>query len=580
MPERGRALVLGDDGRSCLTVVRSLGRHGIDVLLGTESADSIVPRSRYVARAIRLPPTESHVDEWVAELRSLLRREVVELVVPCADEAVVPLATNRSEFEQLARLAIPDEPGFELSYRKDRTVALARELDVPVPTTVLVNRPEDLEAVRAHESLSFPLVVKPVSSKVWKAGRRTDLRVSRVHEEQELEQVAGGLLHTVPVLIQSHFEGVGVGQEFLANEGTILDAFQHQRVHEPLAGGGSSYRKSAPLDERMLECSRRLLAHARWTGVAMVEYRVDPRTGSFVLMEINGRFWGSLPLAVAAGVDFPYRLYELMVHGRPGSPTAYRTGLYARNPIRDLGWLRERAAGPAALSAVVNAIGSGLAHILLGRERWDTITFDDPVPGLVEMRQYLASLVRRLTRRTGIALLSARASTGSWRRRQRQRLLRLLRSGRTVLFVCRGNICRSPFAESYATQRSKSLGLTDIEWTSAGTYPVARRESPESARAVGREFGIMLDEHRSRILDRALIDGAAAVVCMDSLEYGTLRREYPDAKRKLLFLKAFDTDPQGFEIADPWGKPAEEFRICYRQVASSVDGLIRALGEQ
>lgn len=96
--------------------------------------------------------------------------------------------------------------------------------------------------------------------------------------------------------------GVGGGQEFLSREGRILTVFQHERVHEPPGGGGSSYRRSVPLDGEMLRQSHSLLEQLRWTGVAMVEYKKDPVSGDFALMEINGRFWGSLSLAVAANL--------------------------------------------------------------------------------------------------------------------------------------------------------------------------------------------------------------------------------------------------------------------------------------
>src|SRR5262249_50846353 len=182
-----------------------------------------------------------------------------------------------------------------------------------------------------EESPAFPLIIKPVSSNVWKDGARFDLKVRTASDASSLESVAKGLLDVGPVLIQNYFEGRGVGQEFLTSEGEVVDVFQHERVHEPLSGGGSSYRMSVSPDERMLECSKRLLSALRWTGVAMVEYKQNVSTGEFVLMEINGRFWGSLPLAVASGVDFPYRAYR--VHSKQPVPPAapYRRGLYCRN---------------------------------------------------------------------------------------------------------------------------------------------------------------------------------------------------------------------------------------------------------
>src|SRR5436309_4883105 len=83
------------------------------------------------------------------------------------------------------------------------------------------------------------------------------------------------------------------------------------------------------------------MAALRYTGVAMVEFKIDLPTGRWILVEINGRFWGSLPLAIAAGADFPYWLYQMMVEGRRDFPREYAIGIYARNTSQDLEWLRD-----------------------------------------------------------------------------------------------------------------------------------------------------------------------------------------------------------------------------------------------
>src|SRR5439155_2761023 len=104
-----------------------------------------------------------------------------------------------------------------------------------------------------------------------------------------------------PAVAEDHFSGEGLGVSLLASEGKVLVAFQHRREHEPLLGGGSTYRSSVPLDRRLLDACSRLVADLRYTGVAMVEFKVDSESGRWVLIEMNGRFWGSLPLALAAG---------------------------------------------------------------------------------------------------------------------------------------------------------------------------------------------------------------------------------------------------------------------------------------
>jgi protein-tyrosine-phosphatase len=349
-------------------------------------------------------------------------------------------------------------------------------------------------------------------------------------------------------------------------------------VHEPLAGGGSSYRKSVPLDARLLECSKRLLERLRWTGVAMVEYRQDPQSGEFVLMEINGRFWGSLPLAVSAGVDFPYRLYRLMTSPPvPDAPSLYRVGLHARNLSKDMRWFRERRWTPGSL---LRELAAGLGRAVVGRERVDTFTLDDPRPGLVELGRGLVAPVRKLARkirsRIETSVLRFLAARPAWRRAQKRRLRRLAKASPRLLFLCRGNICRSPFAEAYARQR---LQASTYALRSAGSYPVEGRSSPPEALAASRPLGISLDAHRSRTLAKELVEWAGVILCMDDRDRRILRESYPKARGKVFYLGAFAPPDASLHIADPWSQPPERYASCYREITAAVDGLVATLEE-
>jgi protein-tyrosine-phosphatase len=407
-----------------------------------------------------------------------------------------------------------------------------------------------------------------------------------VGDRRELETAAAAALEFGLVLVQSRCPGVGVGQEFLASQGEILAAFQHERVHEPRRGGGSSYRKSAELDESMLACSRRLLGELRWTGVAMVEYKQDLQTRDFVLMEINGRFWGSLPLAVAAGVDFPYDLYQLLVRNVRPSPPTYRPEIYARNMAKDLAWFsetRRELRGSAGWAAVAKEIARGARNAVAGREHLDTLTRDDPAPALVELGRGLAASIRKnagrvadRARRLPFDLVSGSAAL---RRKRGASLRRSLSVCPRIVFLCRGNICRSPFAERVTRRMLDAHGLATVETASAGTYPVAGRPSPPEAMTAAQTFGVSLDDHRSRILDGALAEWAGAILCMDLKDARLLAESFPSARKKTFLLGTFG-DRRRVVIDDPWGKTLDEFRRCYETIQGSVTGLVSTLRRQ
>jgi predicted ATP-grasp superfamily ATP-dependent carboligase len=125
--------------------------------------------------------------------------------------------------------------------------------------------------------------------------------------------------------------GPGIGVFVLVWDGELLAAFAHRRIREkPPSGGVSVLSESIALDRGLLARSDALLRDFDWQGVVMVEYKLDQKTGIPYLMEVNGRFWGSLQLAIDAGVDFPNMLVAAACGDPPPPVGDYRVGARLR----------------------------------------------------------------------------------------------------------------------------------------------------------------------------------------------------------------------------------------------------------
>jgi predicted ATP-grasp superfamily ATP-dependent carboligase len=195
-------------------------------------------------------------------------------------------------------------------------------------------------------------------------------------------------------VVQAMVHGRGVGINTLWNDGEPLVWFCHKRVREiDLRGGRSTAAVSAPCDPRLLDCTRRLLAALRWHGVAMAEFKWDERTDEFWLLEINGRFWGSLPLALAAGVDFPYYLYQLALGETPCPPAAYAEGVFARDAVAEFKhFVKVMAHGRGTRLATLGQSAT-ILHPWKASFNW---VADDPEPG---RREWLQTLLRAFGRK-------------------------------------------------------------------------------------------------------------------------------------------------------------------------------------
>lgn len=170
------------------------------------------------------------------------------------------------------------------------------------------------------------------------------------------------------------------------------------------------------------------------------------------------------------------------------------------------------------------------------------------------IRELLASRPIRLVRRWTRDL--------QWRAEaQRLRNPEPPRPLRSVLFVCKGNICRSPFAQRFA--RGMDPGRV---FASAGYYPKEGRPAPDTAVAAAREWSLDLSDHRSRRVTDSMLRDADLVLVFDGHNMAELRRRYPGARGKLRFIGALGIEGD-LEVPDPYGGDDAAFRGCYARLA-------------
>lgn len=400
-----RALVTDADRGSALAIIRSLARRGWRVTAA--AADRWAPGfySRHAADRLRYPSPDRDPDGAIAAILGGCERRGIDLLIPVTDEVILPLAAWPGGLPGGTIVALADRAALEVAWDKQATLELADRLGVPTPRTVAVRTVA--EAVEAARQLGWPIVLKPRRSRRYVPGQPTErFSVAYAADVEQVARLAGGLVERTDLLVQEYCPGGGQGIELLLDHGLPLAGFQHRRLREvPVTGGASAYRESVPLDAELLDLSVRLLAALRWTGLAMVEFRGTadrPR-----LMEINGRVWGSLPLAVLSGMDFPAKLADL-VTGHPRAEAmerTYRVGVRAHNLALEVSWIGSVLAGRRRRSQAGlpgrRAAFAAAASLLRPGDCFDIATWDDPRPGLAELAMIGRRLVGRLARPVG-----------------------------------------------------------------------------------------------------------------------------------------------------------------------------------
>jgi len=344
-----KVLVTDSSERAALAVIRSLGKRGIKVV----AADSVRLNagflSKYCSGRMIYPSPLRSKGEFVKSMLHFVRSEKFDLLIPVTDITMTPILEHMDRFEKYVKVAAPPPEVAIKALDKIETLKIAEKNEIPFPRTFLIEDVNNLKKIA--KTLQYPVVIKPRMKIYWSNDKGIVLKVTPrnfVYSERDLIQRVSE--------ITSHFRKFGVPssffflQEAVSGEAYGVEVlmyhlkprvvFAHKRLREyPITGGASTLRMSVK-NEMLMKYAFKLLKAMSWQGVAMVEFKLNKKNGEAKLIEVNGRFWGSLSLAINSGVDFPYLLYEYLVRDEEPLCHNYKLGIMQRWLIPgDLLWL-------------------------------------------------------------------------------------------------------------------------------------------------------------------------------------------------------------------------------------------------
>ena len=581
-------IVTDGNERATLAVTRSLGRRGVPVYVGAESPRSLAGTSRYCAGSFQYPSPWDRPDEYVSCILEQARLHDIELVYPMTDLAVELLG----HFNELAippfHVPIPSLRQYHALSDKFRLLQWAQQHHIPIPPTFFIS--DDRIGDIISSIPQWPVVVKPGRSllKIGNYFKRTKVQYANNPIELRRMYLECEELRC-PFLVQSRVVGEGQGIFGLFIRGEARALFAHRRIRErPPSGGVSVLRESIALPAPTTRYALQIAEAAAWDGVAMMEFKVDRDLGTPFLMEVNGRFWGSLQLAVDAGVDFPWLLYQLSTTGSIGEMVSpYRIGVRSRWFIGDcdhllLRWWkseRELALPPGSPSRWMTLLN--FVNVLDPNTKAEVFRPSDPKPGLHELENYCRSLIRGVGSALGRRLSNwrGRFTRAIWDMgllagvHRRVIRFRFPQSVTRVLVLCKGNLCRSPFVDRWFYGKLSEMNIP-IEISSAGLDTTPGKEAYPLATVVSRDFGIDLGCHRTRMVSNELVMKADVILVMEVAHIRQLLKKFPDAGGKTFLLGHFAQEKPITDIRDPYGGTPEEFYRCYRCLVEACQGLL------
>lgn len=391
-------LVLNASLRQALVAVRSLGRRGLRVAAAARRFGAPAFASRWCDQGFLFPPEEA-IDAYREKLEEWLDQNGVGTVIPSHDGTIALLRQSRGCLNRRAQVALAGEQSLVVAINKAKTSAVAKRLGIRVPREAVVGCLDDVEA--AVKEIGFPAVIKPCES--WLSNGNNGVRVASelVVSEGEARAAVERLVgRGAAVLVQQLLTGRREAVSFIYSGGEMYARFAQwaMRTHPPL-GGTSVLRQSISIPNDIGCQAEALVREIDLEGYSEIEFRRDA-TGVPYLMEINPRLSASVEVAVRAGIDFPYLLFQWASGARIARQNGYRVGGWMRHLGGDIDTMvdslqqRGRPGIPSPTKTFVDFSVSFLKPM-----QYDYLDWMDPLPAVTATTGFVRSTFMRLRAR-------------------------------------------------------------------------------------------------------------------------------------------------------------------------------------
>jgi predicted ATP-grasp superfamily ATP-dependent carboligase len=320
-----KAFITDASQRKAIPIIRSLGNHNIKVIAGESNSWSMGFFSKYCSERFIYPSPTKNSTLFVEWLRDFLRYNHCDVLLPIDSKTMDIITEHLDELSKYTAIPVVNHSVYMKARDKEQTIRIALENNIPCPTTYFLSKIEEIDLIA--EKITFPIVIKPRQSEgsrgIAYAWSKNNLysQYYKIHRYYPLP------------LIQEYIPAGGstIGVELLFNKNSEPRAiFAHKRIREYPVSGGPSTLSESVYAPRAVEMGIKLLKALGWYGVAMIEFKIDPRDNTPKLMEINPKFWGSIQLPIICGVDFPYLLYRMATEGDVAPVFDYKVGVRCR----------------------------------------------------------------------------------------------------------------------------------------------------------------------------------------------------------------------------------------------------------
>lgn len=352
--------------RMAYIVNQSLSEKGIKVFTGDASFINMNRLSLLGNTCFRYPGFYESKELFLEKLINFLKINAITCLIPTHEEIFI-ISKYIDQLDGIKTL-VPDFISLKVAHKKELSSALANQLGIPIPDTVIPTSEGD--CITFLNSNEKPIVLKYGNSNSSKG-------VFYIFTSKQLEQHYCNIGNFI---LQEYVTGEGFGVSMLYNKGHARASFTHKRLEDKVSTGGTSTLRIGTHNEMLEDWSKKILDHLSWNGVAMVEYKYNEKKKKGWFVEINPRFWGSLALPYYSGMDFPFLYYQILRDGDVKETFDYKEGIKVK-------WLLGGMLG--FLDGIIHDKKLRFRHMSLKADYFDDFRLKDPFILAGEMGYYL-----------------------------------------------------------------------------------------------------------------------------------------------------------------------------------------------
>jgi len=377
VPDKIGAVITGGDFQA-LGVLRTLAKKGIPTIL-LDGDHCISKYSKYNRKFFR-SPQPSDTQQYLNFLIDLAKKEKLSgwVIFPNSDAAVYILSKYRDRLEEHYRIPTPCWEVVRKVYSKKETYKIAEKNGIAIPKTYYPAALEELVKL----DLRYPVVIKPsIRDHFYSKVKTKAFKINNKKELVKTYQWVCSIIDPSEVLVQDFIPGGPKNLysfcPFFENGKAITSVMARRPRQHPMEfGHASTFAELVDIPE-LQQIAEKFLRLINYFGIAEVEFMLDPRDNHYKLLEVNPRVWGWHTLAVAAGVDLPFLLYQHMIGEKVETPSI----------LRDTAWVRLITDIPIAFTEIIRGnlkIADYIASMKKKKE-FAVLSLDDPLPFVAEI---------------------------------------------------------------------------------------------------------------------------------------------------------------------------------------------------